>query len=91
MSSNARQKAKDLMKLALDERTPEKERIVAAFSALKIIDKNELLSSPLDGIMAIDNESVQAAGSIFETLTNPSFINSVKKVASGVSRRRRRR
>ena len=89
--SDARQKAKDLMKLALDERTPEKERIAAAFGALKIIDKNELLSSPLDGIMAIDNESVQAAGSIFETLTHPNFIKSVKKVAGGVSRARGRR
>lgn len=86
---NTRQKAKDLMKLALDERTPEKERIAAAFGALKIVDRDGLLDSPLEGIMAIDNESVQAAASIFETLTNPRFVKSVKQVANKVRRGRR--
>jgi len=91
MSGDARQKARDLMKLALDERTPERERINAAFKALAIIEKNDFLTSPLDGIMAIDNEAVQAAGSIFETLSNPNFIKSVRKVAGSVARRGRRR
>ena len=89
--SNVRQKAKDLMTLALDERTPEKERITSAFTALKIIDKHDLLASPLDGIMSIDNESVQAAGTIFSKLTDPDFVKSVKKVAGAVASRRRRR
>jgi hypothetical protein len=87
MSAAARQKAKDLVKLAIDERTPEKERIAAAFGALKIIDKYDLLSSPLDGIMQSDNETVQAAATIFETLTNPDLVSSVKKVARGIANR----
>jgi hypothetical protein len=87
-----REKAKKLMVLALDQRTPENERIAAAFSALKIIDKGGFLDSPLDGIMAsIDNENMQAAASIFETLSNPNFVKSVKKVASGIASRRRKR
>jgi hypothetical protein len=89
--SNPRQKAKDLMTLALDERGNEKERINAAFKALKVIDDNGLLDSPLDGIMAMDNEHVKAAASIFDTLSNPDFVRSVKKVAGGISRARSRR
>lgn len=79
-----RQKAKDLMNLAIDERTPEKERIAAAFGALKIISKNDLLSSPLDGIdfegvTGLDKETVDAATTIF------------KKVAGGFAKRRGKR
>lgn len=89
--NDAREKAKKMMKLALDERTPEKERIAAAFGALKIIDKDGLLASPLDGIMAIDNEHVQAATTIFETLSNPNFVKNVRKVAAAVSSARKKR
>lgn len=87
MSGSARQKAKDLMTLALDERTPEKERVVAAFGALKIAFRYDLFSSPLDGILQSDNESVKAAATIFEMLTDPDFVRSVKKVAGGIARR----
>jgi len=89
---DTRQKAKDLINLALDESAKgnEKERIVAAFKALKIISDNGLLNSPLDGIMQSDNETVQAAASIFEKLTDPAFVKSVKKVASGFGRGKRR-
>ena len=87
--SAVRQKVKDLIVLALDERTPEKERIAAAFGALKIIDRHDLVSSPLDGIMNSDNESVKAAATIFEHLSNPDLVSSIKKVAGGLRRRRR--
>jgi hypothetical protein len=40
--------------------------------------------------MQSDNETVQAAASIFEKLTDPEFVKSVKKVAGGFSRGRRR-
>jgi hypothetical protein len=87
---DARQKAKDLITLALDERTPEKERISAAFGCLKVIAKNGLLDSPLDGILSSDNETVQAAATIFEALSNPVLVKSVRKIAGGFSRGRRR-
>jgi hypothetical protein len=86
---NVRDRVKKLMATALDERGSDKERLNAAFAALKLIDENELLASPLDGIMSsIDNEHVQAAGSIFETLSNPAFVKNVKKVAAAVRRRK---
>jgi hypothetical protein len=85
-----RQKAKKLMALALDERTPEKERLSAAFNALKLIDKHGLLDSPLEGILNSDNETIKAASTIFERLTDPDLVKSVKKVAGGLGRSRRR-
>ena len=87
---NARQKVKDLITLALDERTPDKERVSAAFSALKIIDKHDLLSSPLDGVMdSIDNEDVRAAGNIFRGIAD--LVTSRKDDFKRVGRRFRRR
>jgi len=91
MSAAARKKAKELMAMALDERNnSEHERIRMAFSALKVIEKYHLLDSPLDGIMETDNETVKAAATIFDHLTNPDLVNSVKKVAGGLRRSRRR-
>lgn len=87
-----RQQARDLMRKALDERTPENERVNSAFKALAIINKYNMLSSPLDGILDSDNETISAAASIFDTLTNPEFVGKVKavaKVAKGIGRRRR--
>jgi hypothetical protein len=89
--SDVRQKAKDLMALSLDERTPEKERLSAAFKALQIIERHGLLDSPLEGILGSDNEAIKAGVTIFEKLTDPTFVGSVKKVAGGLSRARRRR
>jgi len=91
MSKAARQKAKDLMKVALDERNnSDKERVAAAMQALQIIHKYDLLTSPLDGIMQSDNETVQAAATIFDRLTDPLLVASVKKVGRAFGRRRRR-
>ncbi len=85
-----RQKARDLVALAADEATPEKERLNAALRVVKLIHKYDLLSSPLDMLDGSNNEMVQAGKTILETLTNPTFMGSVKKVASKVSKRRRR-
>ena len=88
---NARQKAKDLIELALEENGDDKERIAAAMKALRIIRKYDLLSSPLDGLLSSDNETIKAATSIFEKLTDPDLVSSVKKISSRISQARRRR
>lgn len=93
---SARQKAKDLVELAADVDTPDNERIAAAMKLVKLIRKYDLLASPLDGLMASDNETVQAATDIFGRLTDPTFLASVKKIggqlgrAAGARRRRSR-
>jgi hypothetical protein len=85
MSKEHREKAKKLMATALDERNnSDKERISAAMQAIKIIDKYDLLSSPLDGIdlegvVGVDKETVDAAATL------------VKKIAKGFAGRRARR
>lgn len=89
--SSPRETVKKLMATALDDRGNEKERFNAAFQALKLIDKHDLLASPFDSLANIDNEQVKAVGSIFETLSNPDLIKNVKKVASGIAAARRRR
>jgi hypothetical protein len=88
---NVRDRVKKLMATALDEAGNDKERLSAAFAALKLIRDNDLLASPLDGLMSSSNEHLQAAGSIFETLSDPEFVRKVKKVASAVSSARRKR
>lgn len=85
-----RQKVKDLIDLALDTRTPENERLAAGFKAIRLIRKYDLLASPLDGLLDSGDETVQAAASVFETLTNPKLVGNLKKVASRFNRRRRR-
>jgi hypothetical protein len=78
---NSRQKARDLIELAVDERTPEKERLSAAVKAVALIHKYDLLVSPLD-MLDSENETVSAAKSILEVLTDPKLTANVKKVAS---------
>lgn len=90
MNAN-RKKVQGLIELALDERTPEKERISAAFKACAIIRKNDLLASPLDGLLEGGDETVQAAAGIFQTLTDPKLVGNLKKVASRFNRSRRGR
>jgi len=88
---SARQKAKDLVELAADVDTPDNERIAAAMKVVKMIRKYDLLASPLDGLMASDNETVQAATDIFSRMTDPSLVKSLKKVADQIGRVRRSR
>lgn len=92
MTAKLRRKAKDLIELAVDDSGNDKERVAAAMQAAKLIRKHDLLDSPLDGLMDSGDETVQAAHTIFETLTDPKLRQSVKKVAdrfrrSGVRRR----
>jgi hypothetical protein len=88
---SARQKAKDLVELAADVDTPDNERIAAAMKVVKMIRKYDLLASPLDGLMASDNETVAAATDIFSRMTDPSLVRSLKKVAGQIGRVRRSR
>ena len=88
--SSPRDTVKKLMATALDTRGNQQERFNAAFQALKLIEKHDLLASPFDGLASIDNEQIKAVGSIFETLSNPELIKNVKKVASGIANRKRR-
>ena len=88
---SARQKARDLVELAADVDTPDNERIAAAMKLVKLIRKYDLLASPLDGLMASDNETVQAATDIFSRITDPSLVKSLKKVADQIGRVRNRR
>lgn len=88
--SSPRQKAKDLIELAADIHTSQKERISAAIKAVALIRKHDLLASPLDGLLDSSDETVQAATNIFETLTNPKLVGNLKKVAGRFNRRRGR-
>ena len=88
---SARQKARDLVELAADVDTPDNERVAAAMKLVKLIRKYDLLASPLDGLMASDNETVQAATDIFSRMTDPSLVKSLKKVADQIGRVRQRR
>ena len=87
-----RAQAKDLIRLALDKRGDENERISAAFKAIRIIDKHDLLSSPLDGLDGIleGNETAKAAKTIFDAITDPKIAGSMKTIADQVKRVRRR-
>lgn len=87
---NHRQQARDLIELAADSRTPEKERLSAAIKAVALIRKYDLLANPLDSL--VDNETVQAGKSIFDMLTNPEseLVRNVKKISKGVKKLRRR-
>lgn len=87
MSAVLRKKVKDLVELAVDDRTPDKERVAAAMRAVVLIRKHDLLSSPLDGLLDSDNETVQATRTIFEALTDPKLAKSVRKVAERFRRR----
>lgn len=89
-----RQKAADLIELVMDEEGSENERVSAAMKAVAIIHKHDLLASPLDDLLGSENETVKAASTILDTLTNPDFIGAAKKIAGRVGnggRRRRRR
>lgn len=98
--SNPRRKALDLVELALDEKTTEDERLVAAMSVVKLIDKYDLLSSPFEELLGSKNDAIRAASTIVDRIADPDFIDSVKTISSQISgrgrggerlRRRRRR
>jgi len=88
MSAKLRRKAKDLIELAVDDSTTDKERLAAAMQAIKLIRKHDLLASPLDGLIDSEDETVKAAHSIFETLTDPKLRKDVERIANRFRRRR---
>ncbi len=85
---NHRQRAKDLINLAADPRTPENERVNAMVQAVKLIKEHDLLASPLDALIG-DNETVRAASTVFQHLASPEFVESMKKVASALGSARK--
>lgn len=92
VSEDPRQTALDLIELALDDGTTEEEGRSAAVKAVKFIDKHDLLAP------GSRNEAVRAVSSVVDTITDPSFTNSVKTITdlftgrgSGGGRRRRSR
>jgi hypothetical protein len=82
---NEKQKVKDMIRKALDERTPEPERIVTAFKALAFIVKYDLLDDGPTMAGAAGKAAV-----IIDTVTNPDFVENIvaraEKVASGFER-----
>jgi len=100
---NPRQKAKDLVRLAADERTPEKERMVSAIKAVGLIQEHGLLDSPLDGIGDVlrgeqAQRTVKAASKLYDAFTDPDVLGALKgiggmagKARESARERRRRR
>jgi hypothetical protein len=80
--SDVRQKAKDLLRLALNEGTTDGERSAAITQLLRLMDKYDLLSA---GGKKIDVEA-----SLIDRITNPDFVDGiasrVERIASGIER-----
>lgn len=76
---SAREKARRLVTLATDKRTPSNERRVAAMSACKLIRKYKLLESPIDDIAS--HPLAQAGKTIFDAFNDPN----VKAAGSVIS------
>ena len=85
-ASDPRQKAQDLIDLALDEGTTIEERRNAAMRAVKFIDKYDLLSRPFEG-----NDTIQAAVDVIDKLADPSIMDSFKKIGEKIGQMRRGR
>jgi hypothetical protein len=86
-----RQKAKDLIALAMDKHTTEEERLSAALKAVSLIHQHNLLAHPLDKLVNSDDETVHAAVDLFGRFTDPEFLGSVKKVVKRAKESRRSR
>lgn len=83
--SDPRQQALQLIELALDDSATSEERRSAAMRAVKHIDKYDLLSTPFQG-----NETVQAAMSIADTITNSGVVDDLKTILAKAAKMRRR-
>lgn len=87
--NDVRDKVKIMITKALDDRTPEEERVSTAFKALTLIEKHSLLESPLSKILkTTDNETVGAAVSILDRLIDPGLGRDIRKVRDGFRRRK---
>lgn len=91
--SDAREKARKLIALALDDRGNERERLSAAMRACVLIKQHDLLASPLDGILTSDNETVKAAVNIGKAVAEdgPAVVRGVKSVVDAFKKTRARR
>lgn len=93
-----REVAQKLVRLAADDRTPDKERVAAALKAAGLINEHSLLDSPLDGIGDLlrskeGKGAARAAGKVYDVLTDPDIAAALKSISRRVSdttaRRRR--
>lgn len=89
--TSKRQKAKDLVELACNDGTTDKERVAAAIRAVGLIKKYDLLSSPIESMLNVDNEAVQAVGDLLNVVTDPKVVGSVKTLLGRLGSRRRSR
>jgi hypothetical protein len=85
---NHRETAKKLIETATHPNTDENERVAAMVKAVKLIKQYDLLASPFDALVG-SNETVQAATSVFQHLSSPEFVASMKRVASALGSARK--
>ena len=89
---NPREKARDLVHLAADGRTPEAERIAAAIKAVGLIDEHKLLDSPFDGITDVVRENqpaIRAASKIYDMFVkDPDIAAALKSVGDKFAERK---
>jgi len=80
--SDVRQKAKDLLRLALDDETSGGERGAATIQLLRLINKYDLLSA--------GGKPINVAADILGKIASPDFMDGIadraEKFASGVER-----
>lgn len=77
--SDPRQKALDLIELALDPGATDEERRTAAVRAVKFIDDYDLLSRPFEG-----NKTVQATIDVLDKLADPSIRDGIRTIGSAI-------
>ena len=92
---NPRETAQKLVRMAADERTPEKERLVAAIKAVGLINEHGLLENPLDGIGDLlrsekGKGAVRAASKVYDVIKDPDIADALKSIGEEISSRRRR-
>lgn len=86
-AENPLQKAKYLIGLALDDTSPIEERRTAALTAVKHIDKYDLLARPFEG-----NKTIQTLLDVGDRLADPELVSGLKNLGvEFLSQTRRRR
>lgn len=93
IKEDKREKAKALIKQALDDGVGADEQHAFAVRAIKIIRKYKLLdTTPLDGIL--EHETVRAVKTVADRVTDPDFLSGLKTIGrefQKVTAARRRR
>lgn len=83
--SDVRQKAKDLLRLGLDERTPENEQNAAKLQLLKLIEKYDLLSAGGEPIN-VPASTLQKFLEKIASMDVEDVANRAERFASGMER-----